>query len=260
MRILTVLVALAALGCAVAIAIAGPGTQMGWWSWQESLGMVWKAATPLELGPVAVLPAFLLAGVTALMGLIAFFIGGRGVGVFALSCAAAVGGLGVVPMKMKQRAEANPFIHDITTDFEDPPAIVAGASDPRDNPAAYVGAEKVFNSEMTVAEAQRAAFPDITSRRVNAGLDETAEIVRVILPDMNMEMLNETLDDDGYHFEATYTSTWFGFVDDFVVRLTPAGSMTRVDVRSKSRVGLSDLGANAERVRAFYAKLDAATN
>ena len=89
--------------------------------------------------------------------------------------------------------------------------------------------------------------------------DETAEIVRELLPAMRMTIIDETLTDEGWRIEATYTSTWYGFIDDFVVRLTPEGSMTRVDVRSKSRVGLSDLGANAKRVRAFMEKLDHST-
>ena len=42
--------------------------------------------------------------------------------------------------------------------------------------------------------------------------------------------------------EATDTSFWFGFVDDIVVRVTPVDAGARVDVRSVSRVGLSDIG------------------
>jgi uncharacterized protein (DUF1499 family) len=48
--------------------------------------------------------------------------------------------------------------------------------------------------------------------------------------------------------EATDTTAWFGFKDDVVIRIRPQGSASRVDVRSKSRVGMSDLGANAERI------------
>jgi uncharacterized protein (DUF1499 family) len=55
--------------------------------------------------------------------------------------------------------------------------------------------------------------------------------------------------------EATATSRWFGFKDDVVVRIRPEGAGSRVDVRSMSRVGVGDLGANAERVREFLAKL-----
>jgi uncharacterized protein (DUF1499 family) len=51
--------------------------------------------------------------------------------------------------------------------------------------------------------------------------------------------------------EATDTTPWFGFKDDIVVRITPWGSGTRVDVRSVSRVGRSDVGTNARRIRDF---------
>jgi len=52
--------------------------------------------------------------------------------------------------------------------------------------------------------------------------------------------------------EATDSTFWFGFIDDVVVRLTPeTDGGTRVDVRSVSRVGLGDAGANARRVRNF---------
>ena len=51
--------------------------------------------------------------------------------------------------------------------------------------------------------------------------------------------------------EATATTFWFGFKDDVVVRVRPEGSGSKVDVRSISRVGLSDLGANAARIEAF---------
>ena len=57
--------------------------------------------------------------------------------------------------------------------------------------------------------------------------------------------------------EATATTPWFGFKDDVVVRVTPAGTGSRVDMRSKSRVGRSDLGANAKRIRGFLAELTA---
>jgi len=55
--------------------------------------------------------------------------------------------------------------------------------------------------------------------------------------------------------EATETTFWFGFKDDVVIRIRPEGAGSRVDVRSKSRVGKSDLGANAARIRRFAAAL-----
>ena len=56
--------------------------------------------------------------------------------------------------------------------------------------------------------------------------------------------------------EATATSFLFGFKDDVVVRLTDDAGATKVDVRSKSRVGRNDFGMNAKRIRAFVAKLN----
>ena len=55
--------------------------------------------------------------------------------------------------------------------------------------------------------------------------------------------------------EATDTTSWFGFKDDIVVRVRPQPGGSRVDVRSASRVGRSDVGKNAERVRDFLARL-----
>jgi uncharacterized protein (DUF1499 family) len=60
--------------------------------------------------------------------------------------------------------------------------------------------------------------------------------------------------DEG-RIEATATTFWFGFKDDVVIRLRPEAGGTRVDVRSESRVGGSDVGANAARIRAYSAKL-----
>jgi uncharacterized protein (DUF1499 family) len=55
--------------------------------------------------------------------------------------------------------------------------------------------------------------------------------------------------------EATATSAWFGFKDDVVVRITPEGDGSRVDVRSVSRVGKGDVGANAARIRDYLERL-----
>jgi uncharacterized protein (DUF1499 family) len=56
--------------------------------------------------------------------------------------------------------------------------------------------------------------------------------------------------------EATDRTLWFGFADDVVIRLATTDSGTRLDVRSKSRIGGSDVGANARRIRRYLARLD----
>jgi uncharacterized protein (DUF1499 family) len=55
--------------------------------------------------------------------------------------------------------------------------------------------------------------------------------------------------------EATATTFWFGFKDDVVVRVRPASEGSRIDVRSVSRVGRSDVGTNAERIEEYLEKL-----
>ena len=60
--------------------------------------------------------------------------------------------------------------------------------------------------------------------------------------------------DEG-RIEATATTSWFGFKDDIVIRVAPHNGGSRIDVRSKSRVGRSDVGANAARIRAYLAAL-----
>jgi uncharacterized protein (DUF1499 family) len=57
--------------------------------------------------------------------------------------------------------------------------------------------------------------------------------------------------------EATDTTPWYGFKDDVVVRVRAEGSGSRIDVRSVSRVGRSDVGTNARRIEDYLEKLSA---
>ena len=160
-------------------------------------------------------------------------------GVSAVPLAALVGGLGAPP------------IHDITSDTEDPPhfdvivAERAGAPNPLD----YRGAE--------LAATQRAAYPDIQPLVVGRPLREVVELARAAAEALDWRIV--AVDPDAGLIEATDTTYWFGFKDDVAIRLRPddAGA-TRVDVRSISRVGVGDLGANAARIRKFLESLKAA--
>jgi uncharacterized protein (DUF1499 family) len=64
-------------------------------------------------------------------------------------------------------------------------------------------------------------------------------------------------DSSAGRIEATATTPWFGFKDDVVIRVAPDPAGSRVDVRSVSRVGQSDVGTNARRIRAYLARLAA---
>lgn len=273
MRLIIVLVSIAAIILAGAILLAGPGTRFGLWEYGTGLMILRKVASPIPIvGPISLSPIFTALGLSGLGFIVAIFMRRGGLAVFALIATIAAGAAGYVPIKMKQLVEANPFIHDVTTDFENPPAIVAAAGEERKNPPQYQGdapapglvnGEFVKDSGKTVAEAQLDAFPDIQPLMVSATLEAATKAARAVLDEMGLQTLAEGPAGDapgsGWRIEAVATSFWFGFKDDFVVRLTPLPEGgTRVDVRSESRVGGSDLGANAARVRTFLKKLDAA--
>ena len=131
--------------------------------------------------------------------------------------------------------------NDVTTDLANPPAFVAG-------PAAGADYPRGFES------AQREYFPDLEGIVVpvppREALRRVVETART-MPDWTEVRVREP---DGV-VQAVAVSRIFRFRDDIVVRVRPDGGGSRVDVRSRSRVGRSDLGANAERIRAFLSRL-----
>jgi len=151
-----------------------------------------------------------------------------------------------VPLKMKSTAESVPAIHDISTDTANPPVFVAlmEARKAAANGADYDPAD---------AAEQQKAFADIQPFMSDKPPAEVFEKAKKVATDMGWEIAAAEPNDG--RIEATDTTMWFGFKDDIVIRVRPEGEGSRVDVRSVSRVGLSDLGANAKRIRGFLAKL-----
>jgi len=153
----------------------------------------------------------------------------------------------VPPMMFKHKAGAVPAIHDITTDTANPPqfqALLAQRAD-APNSAVYGGAE--------IAAKQHAAYPDIKPLQFDA---PPATVFKAAL-DAARSMgwaIAAQVPEEG-RIEATATTFWFGFKDDVVIRLRPEAGGTRVDVRSESRVGGSDVGTNAARIRAYSREL-----
>lgn len=152
-----------------------------------------------------------------------------------------------MPVSMMSKASTVPPIHDITTDVTNPPAFVAIAPlrEGAPNDINYAGGE--------ITKQQLEAYPEIKTQLLPQPVNEVyvaAEKTIAILgwDNVTAGALPNTL-------EATDTTTWFGFKDDVVIRLTEKGDDTLVDVRSKSRVGKSDLGKNAERINEFFAEL-----
>lgn len=167
---------------------------------------------------------------------------------FTALLAVVLGGVAAwIPYSWQQQARSVPPIHDITTDTENPPAFVEilPLREGAPNPAEYGGAE--------VARQQEEAYPEIQpltlSMPAGAAFERAVEAAR----EMGWEIV--ATDRDAGRIEATATTRWFGFKDDVVVRITATASGSRVDVRSVSRVGRSDVGTNARRIREYLAEL-----
>jgi uncharacterized protein (DUF1499 family) len=156
----------------------------------------------------------------------------------------------VVPIgALAWKASRVPAIHDITTDTINPPPFQAvlrlreGAL----NPAAYGGPD--------VAAKQRAAYPDIVPLTLNLPPARAFDRALAAVRAMGWDLVAS--DPVAGRIEATDTTFWFGFKDDIVVRVQPQENGCRVDVRSLSRVGGGDIGANAARTRKYLAALKA---
>ena len=204
------------LGIGLILLGAAPGAGFGFWDYSKSF----------ELYRLFAQAGLIAAGISLLIAIACFVTSRRALALFALVAALCAGAGGIVPAKMRTTAMANPMIHDITTDFENPPEIIAGAQKPRKNPATYVGAEKMTGSDLTVMQAQQRSFPEIVPVILEDDLDGATAKARATLAAMKMEVIAEgpvgDESDQGWRIEAVHTSTFFRFKDDFIVRLTPS--------------------------------------
>lgn len=225
-----------ALGIAAGIAtmLAALGSRWGWWYFRKGFAALRWAAYAALLG--AFLSGIGLAGslIKELYDGIAFGIVG-----FLINLVVA-GNL----WNLKKAVSRMPPIHDITTDTENPPQFIAvlPLRNEATNPVEYGGP--------AIAAHQRRAYPDIAPlvmrQQPLAVFEKAMDVVHMLgwkLVDANAE--------EG-RIEAIDTTFWFGFKDDVVIRVTRKDSGSRVDVRSLSRVGKTDLGVNARRIRKFF--------
>jgi uncharacterized protein (DUF1499 family) len=236
--------ALALAGIAVVLLALGPiGWRLGWWHFRFSLLTMMPWAAYLGLAAVIVSALALVIGLTRLNW--------RGI---VLALVALIGGglIAYVPWHYDQIRQTVPPIHDITTDPDNPPAFVAIVPLRQGegiNTVAYEGAK--------IAEPQRRAYPDILPLTV--GLEPDGAFARALEIAQQMGWTIVESEKAAGRIEASQRSRWMGFTDDIVVRLAPANSGSRIDLRSSSRYGRSDFGVNAERIRDYLTALHAAT-
>ena len=232
-RILGRVALVLALLALLAVALPGPANRFGLFGFRAGFRL-------LGYGAYAALAA-------AALGLLGLLAGGAR----ALSALALVIGLCTFggPYALRKVAQSVPAIHDITTDTANPPKFVAvlARRGPGSNPAEYAGE--------AIASQQRKAYPDVQPLRLPATPAQAFDHALAAARGMGWEIV-DTQPAEG-RIEATATTTWFGFKDDVVVRVRPEAGGSVVDVRSLSRVGRSDLGANAKRIRSYMDRLRA---
>jgi hypothetical protein len=207
-------------------AIAGPGTRAGVWPLQVGVGLF---AGAMLVGMAA-------AG-AAIVGLATPQLRTRSAPL--LIAALMVGAASAaVPLDYIHRLVTLPYINDITTDAESPPQFTP--------PKTY---------ENYLAELQQIGYPDLHALELAAPPKQVFARAAETARDYGWEIT--ALDESAGTIEAVATTRWFGFKDDVAIRVRASGAGSRVDLRSKSRVGRSDAGANAQRIQAFLARMAA---
>ena len=258
-------------------ASAALGSKYGLWSWQ--LGLL---KMTVGWGPIV---AFGALGIAVLSCIIALVKAPRkrplmlGIGALLIAglLAGRLAGLGA-------GAQSVPPIHDIQTNWADPVELSAGLMAARgegSNPVLY-GDEARFPSEdrednkrffgRLISDIQEEAecetdgkdacedgapkpYGPIEPLLIDAPRADVFAAAERIAHARGWDIV--TSDASAGILEATHTSPWWGFKDDVAIRIREAeGNTTRVDMRSISRVGQSDLGANARRITAFLYDLD----
>ena len=234
---------LAGIGLVVSLAsvllmvFSGLGTRWGWWGFRDGLSYfkdsVFVAGAGLVLSLVALIWALAARSKSGKVpSTVGLAVGLLIVGNF---------------LSWLHQAQNVPRIHDITTDTVNPPVFEAVLALRQDalNPAVYGGP--------SIADLQKKGYPDIQPLLLNEPPDKAWQACLDTAVKMGWA-IDATNESQG-RIEATDTTFWFGFKDDIVVRVLPQGTGSRVDVRSVSRVGLSDVGTNAKRIRRYLAQV-----
>ncbi|MEM9302082.1 MAG: DUF1499 domain-containing protein [Pseudomonadota bacterium] len=234
MKILRLLPMVAASGLLILL-LAGPGSRLAFWDFAFGFKLMRLA---LYLGAGCIVLGFVLALLPKV----------RKNHLRAMLLSIAMGAAVVTPILLQvQKARSLPYIHDLTTDTADPPAFVDVVPLRADapNPVAYGGEE--------IAAQQRKGYPELGPLRVVQAPESVFEPAVASAQAMGWEMV-ATQAGEG-RIEATDTTFWFGFKDDVVIRIRGDRAGSVIDVRSKSRVGGSDIGANAARIERYLEEL-----
>jgi uncharacterized protein (DUF1499 family) len=221
----------------LAMMLGGFGSRLEWWHYRSGFTILkWSAYLALAATLIS-LAGLIAAAVRKNRWSLLWGIAGMIIGLSAAW----------VPWSWLQMARSVPPIHDITTDTENPPlfSAVLPLRKKASNPTDYGGPG--------LAAQQRSGYPNLAPALLPEAPDVAFERALKAAREMGWQIVG--INRDEMQIEAVDTTFWFGFKDDIVVRVTPAKEGSRIDVRSLSRVGKSDVGTNARRIVKFLKRL-----
>ena len=204
------------------------GFRAGGWPWPQAYDLAGWGAWMAGAGVLA-----------ALAGLVVWLRrrrGGAGAVLLGLILSLPVAGVGAA---FEIAARTTPPINDISTETEDPPVFWFTAT-PSDYPAQNAGP-------------QRAAYPDVRPLDLPVSADKAFAAALGLVEERGWEVLSA--DPAESQIEAIARSRLFGFEDEVAIRVTETDTGARIDMRSRSRLGQIDRGANARRIESFLSEL-----
>lgn len=249
-RLSWVALALSVGGLAAAL-VAAAGSGAGAWSFFVGFNILRYAFYAAMAGGVLAIVAFIVARRS-----------GARTGWLNLSALVLAAAFGAYLMSHVSTARSVPAIHDATTDLRDVPSFrtLSVRADNLENiPDDDRPELAALDPESRWKAIHREAYGDLRGLRLAANPAEAVRRTEALVRARGWQLAK--VDRSAGTVEATATTLFFRFKDDVVVRVRadparPGGSI--VDMRSISRVGGSDVGVNAARIRAFLADLQAA--
>jgi len=162
------------------------------------------------------------------------------------------------PAYLTYQAVRLPPLHDVSTDIDDPPTFSLAAK--------ALTARHGFVPASVAPEARQVqldAYPDVQPIILDLDADDAYQSVLAAAAARHWKIIDARPPGGRIglgHVDAIARGRVLGFPNDITIRLRPLAGQTRVDVRSVSRIGWHDFGADARRILAFADELKSDTD
>lgn len=238
----------------VVILVGALGTKFGLWSWKLGFGAV-MVRGPFGVGWAPAL-AMLAIAVSLLGVIVSIWVGSWKRSLAALLISLATMGAFIV---MGGQARKAPPIHDVATNWSEPMMFSDAVMEARGAEANPVEADPMVPAQARalggkrIAEVNEQTCPQAKPVLLKTSAEDAYAKTKAALAAEGLDIVTDNPATG--RIEAVATSFWYGFRDDLVARVAPEGSGARVDLRSVSRVGMSDLGQNCKRITRLAAAI-----